>query len=328
MTTRKINAQLELVKLAPADIAYFVANSPLKRDLTGTLQVDGALDALKGKLQLAAAGARVTGNFQADITAEQPKYSATMTLSDVNLRQWLEGKNIAGVMSGTMEASGTGFALQGTTGKARLEIRSAEAQGWTLGVVSLQGGLERGVAAIDGRLKSNLGGATWSGKIVLDEKRPSYDVALTVKDLDIQKTAAGGKALQGKLNFQGTVKGAGKSFAEMETRADLRILPSSVGPIEIKQGELNAALNQKTIRIARATLSTPDSMLSVNGELGMDAKAAGKLDYRLRVGNLSPWLALVDRKGAGAIELTGQAQGNFAEVQTQGTARLSAVRAR
>ena len=322
----KINAQLELVKLAPADIAYFVANSPLKRDLTGTLQVDGAFDALKGKLQLAAAGARVTGSFQADVTAEQPKYSATMTLSDVNLRQWLEGKNIAGVMSGTMEASGTGFALQGTTGKARLEIRSAEAQGWTLGVVSLQGGLERGVAAVDGRLKSNLGHATWSGKIVLDEKRPSYDVALSVKDLDIQKTAGGGKALQGKLNFQGTVKGAGKSFANMEMRADLRISPSSLGPVEIKQGELNAALNNKVIRIARATLSTPESTLSVNGELGMDAKVAGKLDYRLRVGNLSPWLALVDRKGAGAVELSGQAQGSFAEVQTQGTARLFAVR--
>lgn len=322
----KMNGQLELVKLAPTDIAYFVANSPIKHNLTGTLQVDGAFDALKGNLQLAAAGARLAGNFQADVSAEQPKYSATMTLSDFNLRQWLDGKNIAGVMSGTIEASGTGLALQGTTGKARLEIRSAEAQGWTLGAVSLQGALERGVAAIDGRLKSNLGGANWSGKIVLNEKRPSYDVALTVKDLDIQKTVAGGKALQGKLNFQGTVKGAGKSLAEMETRADLRILPSSLGPVEIKQGELNATLNQKTIRIARATLSTSDSTLSVNGELGMDAKVAGKLDYRLRVGNLSPWLALVDRKGAGAVELSGQAQGSFAEVQTQGTARLSAVR--
>ena len=177
-------------------------------------------------------------------------------------------------------------------------------------MVSMQGGLERSVAAVDGRLKSNLGGANWSGKIVLDEKRPSYDLALTVKDLDIQKTAGGGKALQGKLNFQGTVKGAGNEFRRNgDARGSCEYCRRPLGPVEIKQGELNAALSNKKIRIARATLSTTESTLSVNGELGMDAKVAGKLDYRLRVGNLSPWLALVDRKGAGAVELLGTSAG-------------------
>ena len=61
----------------------------------------------------------------------------------------------------------------------------------------------------------------------------------------------------------------------------MRILPSSLGPVEIKQGELNAALSNKKIRIARAMLSTTESTLSVNGELGVEAKIAGKLDYRL-----------------------------------------------
>ena len=322
----KINGQLELRKLGPADIAYFVDNSPIKRDLTGTLQVDGALNALKGKLQLAAAGARLTGDFQADMTAEQLTYSANMKLSDFNLRQWLEGKNIAGILNGVVQAAGSGFALQNTAGKARFEIRAAEAQGWALGAVSLVGALEGGVAAIDGSLKSNLGGANWSGKILLIEKRPSYQVALAVKDLDIQKSGAGGKALQSKLNFQGTVKGAGVSLAEMDGRADLRILPSSLGAVAIKQGELNAALNHKRIRISRAILNTADSTLSVNGELGIDANVTGKLDYGLRVANLAPWLALVNRQGAGAVELSGQALGSLAEVQTQGTARLTGVR--
>ncbi|HMF48802.1 MAG TPA: translocation/assembly module TamB domain-containing protein, partial [Candidatus Saccharimonadales bacterium] len=249
----------------------------------------------------------------------------TVTLNDFNLRQWLEGQDIGGILNGVVEAAGTGFALQTTTGKARLEIRAAEAQGWALGGLSMEGALERSVASVEGRLKSKLGGAHWSGKIVLNDKRPSYDLALAVKDLDIQKAVAGGKPLQGKVNFQGTVKGAGLTLAEMDSRAEMRILPSSLGPVEIKQGELNAALSNKKIRIARATLGTTDSTLSVNGELGVEAKIAGKLDYRLRVGNLSPWLALVGRKGAGAVDLAGQAEGNLAEVQTQGTARLSAV---
>ncbi len=249
-----------------------------------------------------------------------------MKLSDFNLRQWLNDKKIAGVMSGTIEAGGSGFALKNTTGKANLEIRTAEAQGWALGAVSLQGALAQSVAAIDGRLKSNLGGANWSGKILLNEKRPSYQVAFAVKEFDIQKSGAGAKALQGKLNFQGTVKGAGIRLADIDARADVRILPSSLGAVAIKQGEVNAALANKKIRIARAVLNTSDATLSVSGELGIDAQTAGKLDYRLRLANLSPWLAMVDRKGAGALDLTGQALGNFTELQTQGTARLSAVR--
>jgi autotransporter translocation and assembly factor TamB len=322
----KINAQASLEKLAPADIAYFAAGWPVKHDLAGALTVAGTLDALKGSLQLAAAGAKVAGEFRADITQELPKYSATLTLRDFDLRQWLDGKNVAGIMNGTLQAAGTGFALQSTEGKARLEIRSAEAQGWTLGALSMEGALEGGGAAVDGRIQGNLGGANWSGKINLNEKQPSYDVALTVKDLDVQRSVAGDKPLQGKLNFQGTVKGAGISLAEMEARADMRMLPSTLGALEITQGDLNAALSNKKIRIARATLSTPESTLAVNGELGVEAKMAGNLDYRLRVGNLSPWLALVGRKGAGAVDLAGQAQGNLAELQTQGTARLSAVR--
>ena len=109
-------------------------------------------------------------------------------------------------MSGTIQAGGTGFALKSTRGKARLEIRAAEVQGWALGALSMEGALEHGVAAIDGRLKSNLGGANWSGKIALNEKRLSYDLALAVKDLDVQKGVAGAKPLQA-AQFKGTVKG-------------------------------------------------------------------------------------------------------------------------
>ncbi len=321
----RLKAQLALNKLAPVDIAYFVADWPIKQDVTGAVQLDGALDALKGDLQLAAAGARLTGSFQADVSVDQPKYSATMALNDFSLSQWLDRKDIGGVLSGVVEAAGTGFALQTTTGKARLAIRGAEAQGWALGALSMDGALEHGIAAVDGRLQGKLGGANWSGKIALTEKRPSYDLTLEVKDLDIEKAVAADQALSGKLNFTGTVKGAGLSLAEMDARAAMRILPSMLGPVEIKEGEVNAALAHKKLRLTRATLNTAESSLSVNGELGVETKIAGKLDYRLRIGNLSPWLALVERKGGGAVELVGQAQGNLAEIQTQGTARLSGV---
>ena len=49
--------------------------------------------------------------------------------------------------------------------------------------------------------QSKLGGAEWSGKVALSEKRPPYELALSVKDLDIEK-AADGTAIQGKLNLK------------------------------------------------------------------------------------------------------------------------------
>src|SRR5262245_6698275 len=53
----------------------------------------------------------------------------------------------------------------------------------------------------------------------------------------------------------------------------------------------------------------------------------GKLDYRLRVADLSPWLALIKRQGSGAVDLVGEARGNLADLQNQGTARLTKLRA-
>ena len=44
----------------------------------------------------------------------------------------------------------------------------------------------------------------------------------------------------------------------MNTRAEVRILPSSVGPVVVKQGALNVTLSENKIRIARAALATED----------------------------------------------------------------------
>jgi len=322
----KIKAQAALDKLAPADIAYFVAGWPLKRDLAGNLSIDGALDDLKGNLDLAGAGAKIAGKFRADLAQDLPRYTMSATLSGFDLRQWLEDKNLAGVVGATVEANGTGFALQSTGASARVEVRSTAVQGWTLGDLSLEGRLQKSVAVLDGRLKSKLGRADWSGKVGLGGKRPAYDLALSVKDLDIRKALPDGKAVEGKLNLQGTVKGSGFTPADMNMRAEVQILPSTVGPVAVKQGVLNAALSGNKVRISHASLTGSESTVSASGEFGLDAKTAGKLDYRFRAADVGPWLSLVSKKGSGSVDLAGQAQGNLADLQTQGNARLSGLR--
>jgi len=321
----RIKAGAALQKLAAADIGYFFPEWPIKYDLAGHVAVDGPLDALNGNVELAAAGAKLAGKFHADIATDMPRYATKLALNGFDVRRWLDNKNLAGVVNGTAEASGKGFSLPAVAAKARMQVRGAEVQGWTLGDVSLDARLENSVAAVDGRLKGQLGGANWSGKITLEDK-PSYDLMLAVNDLDIQRTIPQRDAIEGKLNLQGTVKGSGLSLEDMNTRAEIQILPSTLGPVEVKRGVVNATLSDKTIRIARAALSTAESTLSVAGELGLDAKISGKLDYRLRVADVAPWLSLFDQKGSGSLNLTGQAKGNLADLSTEGTARLSGLR--
>ncbi len=322
----KISARVALEKLAPADIAYFAPQLQLKHDIAGQLSVDGTLDGLSGDLELTAAGAKAVGKFRADVTRDQPLYSATVQLGGLDLRRWVDARNVAGVLDGTAELIGDGFALAHTTGKASVQIRSAQAQGWTLGLVTLNGRLQDRVAAFEGNLKSKLGGAAWTGKIALGERRPTYELALSVQNLDVEQTMTKGEALQGKLNFRGTVKGAGFNLADMNTHVEFKLLPSTLGPVKINQGELNAAISEKKIRITRAALATAESTLSAAGELGLGAEIGGKLDYRLRVADVSPWLALAKSQGSGALEVTGVARGNLADLRTEGSARLSGLR--
>src|SRR5689334_309457 len=312
-------------RLAPSDIAYFVPQWPLKPILAGNVSVAGPLDDLNGAVQLTSAGAKVAAKFRANVSQETPLYSATATVSGFDLRQWLNNSSLAGVLGGTVEARGNGFALRDIVGTTRLQVHSAEAQGWKLGDVAVDARLQKSVAIVDGQLRSPMGGASWSGKINLADKRPSYDLYAAVNDFDLEQIGQSNKALNGKLNLRGTGTGSGINFADMNAHADVQVLPSSVASIAVKQGNFNLSLNGNKVRIARAELSTADATFSAAGEFGLESKMSGSFDYRARIGDVAPWLALVSHKGSGSMDIGGRAQGNLSDLQTKGTVRLTAL---
>jgi autotransporter translocation and assembly factor TamB len=322
----KVKGQALIDKLAPSDVAFYVADWPLKRDLSGLLKIEGTFADLRGDLNLAGAGAKLAGKFRADIVESPLRYTATMTVNGFDLRQWLGKQELAGVVQGTAEAQGSGFALQNTAAKTQLEMRSAVIQGRALGNVELRAELEKTIARIDGQLNGHFGGAQWSGKVALQEKRPSYDFALAVKDFALEKAVQNANTIKGKLNLQGRVKGAGFKLADINARAEMRILPSSLGPVFLKQGLLDISVRDKKILISRGTFSTAESVMTVNGEIGIDAKTAGKLDYRFRAADITPWLVLVNQKGSGSVTLAGHVQGSLADFQTEGTGHLAGLR--
>ena len=319
----QVKAQARLDKLAPSDVGYFVADWPLRRDLAGDLSVNGSLDDLQGNLNLAGAGAKLAGKFRADVAQSPLRYSATMTLSGFDLGQWLANKDLAGVVAGTLEAHGNGFALPDIAAKTELEIRSTQIQGWALGTVAMQGRLEKSVAVVDGRLDGKVGGANWSGKVGLQGKRPTYEARIAIKDFDVGSAASGNSAMKGKLNLQGTLNGAGFTLANMNARADVRVLPSSLGTVSVTDGRFEASLRDRRLAIAQAMLRTTESTLAVSGELGLERGTPGKLTYRFQSADVAPWLLLVEQKGTGSINVAGQARGNLADIETQGAVRLA-----
>ena len=323
----QVKARARIDKLAPADLAYFVSDWPLRRDLAGEFNVTGALDDLHGNVTLTGAGAKLLARLRANVDQSPPRYSATLTIAGFDLRQWLAQKDLAGVVAGNLEARGNGFALNDIAAKTDFEVRSAEIQGWTLGNVALQGRLEKSVAVVDGRLDGKAGAANWSAKIGLQGKRPTYEAAIALKDFDPGAASGDSSALKGKLNLQGTVEGAGLSLAEMNTRADVRVLPSSVGSINVTDGRVEAALRDRRLAIARASLRTAESILTVNGELGIDRGSAGKVVYRFQSADVAPWLQLANHKGSGSINVAGQARGNLADIETQGIIQIAGLKA-
>jgi len=321
-----VKAAVSIAKLAPADIVFFVPAWPLKPIIAGNVNVDGPLDGLNGNLELTGAGGKVAAKFKADLAQQSPRYSATGAVSGLDLQPWLGRKDFGGVAQANIEVSGQGFALRDIQAKLALEVRGARVQEWLLGGLSMQSELKDGAAAMRGRLASQMGGAEWTGKVGLTEKRPPYELNLAVRNFDLRKVSADGAA-DGKLNFQAKVNGVGFTPADMNTTADVRIAPSSLSRIAIKDGTLDLALRNHRLQIARAAVNANEATLNVNGELGLDAKSAGRLDYRARAADVAPWLELIGQKGSGALELSGQAQGSLADLRTTGTARLSGLQA-
>ncbi len=319
----KFAAKLAIDKLAAADLIRFVPDWPVKQSLTGVIAANGPLEALAVALDIGSAGAKATGNFTIDVAAPAPRFRGTIKLAGVDARTWLaQEQGVAGVLDGSAEVTGVGLVLAQLAGAGNFSIRAAEVKGWKLGDVRVQTKLQDNTALLSGDLRGALGGADWRGNVTLTQV-PRYEFDFAVKNLDIAKVSAEGKSLGGVVNLKGAVKGAGLTLSQLSGQTNLKILPSTIGSVNVREGELVAALADGRIRVVRGSLSTADSSLTVKGDIGVDLAQQGKLDYELRSENISPWLALAGKKGSGSFTLTGSAQGNLTDLKSRGALKVA-----
>src|SRR5262245_38722260 len=323
LKTLETTAKVSIDKLAPADIAHFVPQWPVKANVSGIANLRGPLTALKGDFSLSVADGSLSGNFQTDVARDSPLYQGSVKIAQVNLAKLLERKELRGVVSALIEVNGSGFSLANLAGQGEANIRSTEVAAWNLGDVSLKASLAHGEAKTTGHLMSELGHANWQGQIALKDI-PQYELSFSANQLDIQKISAG-QTIKGNLNLAGTIKGSGLTSAAMNTLVKIDVQRSTVGGVELEQGTLVATIANQRIRIEQGLLKATDATLSVKGDIGTDPKQQGQLDYQLRVKTLSPWLVLMERQGSGAINVTGGAKGNLNDLKTQGKITLSEI---
>jgi autotransporter translocation and assembly factor TamB len=323
LKTFETEAKVSIDKLAPADIAHFVPQWPVKANVSGTADLRGPLTALKGDFSLSVADGSLSGNFQTDVARDSPTYKGSVKIAQVNLAKLLERKELRGIVSALVEVNGNGFALANLAGQGEANIRSTEVAAWNLGDVSLKVSLARSEAKMTGHLKSELGRADWQGQIAFPDI-PRYELSFSANQLDIQKLSSG-QAIKGNLNLSGLVKGSGLTLAAMNTLAKIDLQRSTVGGVELEQGTLVATIANQRIRIEQGLLKATDATLSVKGDIGTDPKQQGQLDYHVRVNTLSPWLALLDRQGLGSVNLIGGAKGNLNDLKAQGKLTVRSI---
>ena len=317
-----IAANLAIEKLGAADLTRFIPHWPAKQNLSGTIAAKGPFDGLALALDIGAAGAKATGKFILDIAAPSPRYHGAFKLAGVDARTWLANERVAGVVDGSVVFRGIGLGLAQLEGTGSFNVRALQANGWELGEMRLQSKVQANTAVVNGTLKGALGGADWRGTVTLNQT-PRYDFAVAVTNLDIKKMSHEERTLGGVVSFKGTIKGSGLALAEMNTHADLEILSSTVGAVSVRNGALRATLASGRIRIRRATLATADSSLVVKGDVAVDLRQQGNLEYELHSENISPWLALAGQKGSGAVAVAGSAKGNIADLKTRGAVKLT-----
>ena len=323
LKTFETEGKVSIDKLAPADVATFVPQWPVKANVSGTVDLRGPLTALKGNFSLSMADGSLAGNFQTDVTGDLPSYQGNAKIAQVNLAKLLERKELRGIANALVEINGSGFALANISGRGEADIRSTEVATWNLGEVSLKASLARSEAKVTGHLKSELGRADWQGQIAFKDIA-RYELSFSANQLDIQKLSSE-QTIKGNLNLSGLVKGSGLTLAAMNTLAKIDLQRSTLGQAELEQGTLVATIADQRIRVVQGTLKATDTMLSVKGDIGTDFKQQGRIDYQLRVKTLSPWLALMDRQGSGSVNLNGEAKGNLSDLKTQGKIALSAI---
>ncbi|HEX2228885.1 MAG TPA: translocation/assembly module TamB domain-containing protein [Candidatus Binatia bacterium] len=316
--------QVNIAQAAAADLARFIPQWPAGVAVRGDVRTRGTGNALDTRFKLALADSEVSGTLRADVLSENKPYSGAIAVRSLELAKVLPRKDFAGVINADLKISGAATNLDSIKSAGAISVRSAVVNRMNLGEITLQGTFTPRIADFTGALNGPLARATWRTHLVLS-REPEYRIELTVPSLDAARLLQLDNSTPAQLSFKGMVEGSGFDLKSMNTRANLDLLRSHLGSVTVEQGKILARISQGRLQLQQAQLEATGATLNAQGYLGVDLEKPGRLDYRLEVTNLAPWLELFEREGTGRLEVSGKATGNLARLQTTGAMTLRGI---
>ncbi len=319
-----VDAALDLKRLAAADLAAFLPRSPLRDDLTGTISIKGAADALKLGGSLRAGRAALDLSGMADLTAKAPSFTASAKLAALNLarlnlaRAGLAAAGVSGTVEAALKARGVIANLDALAATVDLSGSQLRWGGIRNGNLKLKGGMERGRARI--ALSFDDAG---SGKILLDGAvvvgaAPSCNVTLDAERLNLAALLR--SAPPTNLNAQLKINGAGLALEKTSARVTFAMRPSRLGAAAIDSASGVAQINNGRAMISSMRIASAGASVAANGVVGIVRDAPTRISFRIDAPALKPWFAMAGLEGSGALQLRGVASGYLARAQSSGFA--------
>jgi translocation and assembly module TamB len=118
--------------------------------------------------------------------------------------------------------------------------------------------------------------------------------------------------------------GHGFDLATANARANVALLPSTVGQVRIERGRIGATIADRRVRSNVAVVATA-AELQANGDVSLAAERRAQLKYRLQLADLAPWLGLIGQHGGGSLNIGGQADGRLDSLRTRDQIHFTAL---
>jgi len=329
---RKIDAHLDVARLAAAEIRALLGARAPSSDWRGELQATGPDAALV-----------VTGDVRAEVARDgaprdvgRVRIDGTLDVRGPTpggeLRAALEHVDLGGIVGSRLPSSdltgGLRLSTRADTPGAvlfALDLSNPRVGNTTVTTVALSGTADAERVSFEVAAAAAAGAARVTGTIAPRAER--FDLQLTANEID-PGLLTGRAELGGRVN--GTMTLAGEGFTLATSRADLvlALTPSRVGAVPISAGALAARVEKGRLAIERARLVTTVGRAEASGDLVFGPGAvpgAGGLRGELRATDLRPVATLFGRPDvSGAATVTFGAQGRPEALDWQAT--LSARR--
>jgi autotransporter translocation and assembly factor TamB len=320
--TLSLTADVE--RLDVADVQLFAPSVPLQQDLSGTVRAVGPLSALHVGATVQTPDGRAALAVTANLNRTPPHYQGAVDVEHFTVEKVLDVTDVSGQVNGHVSFAGETV----TTAQSTLRAHASDLSvyGRKIGDLAVTGDMAKGQVALTGEAQGPVGQVQWRSQAELGTPL-TYEVSLNARSIAAAKLTQSESAPPTRLNFDARVKGSGTTLQNINSTAQVTLLPSQVGTLTDVHGRAEAALAQSQVTLDTLTLAARGATLTAQGRVGdLQTTPSGTITYTVAAQDLSPWLTLAGQQGEGTLRLEGTAAGTLTALQVKGDATLSELR--